>query len=249
MPIEKEPICITISDINGDINKLQSICNFIKSNPQFDFVFIGGILSSILDGTNHEENWSCISMIVNEFLQDDTKFILDNETKINYSINDKVISLPSEFKTINFVEKKYDDIENRVKFIACDAEYEYLSLFQKNYHKANRKYVFQNKKMIEQVSFEQLCFIYRYLSNCNSVIALENEYSSFSNSPTSHETVYFRQHDVYNNNIPFEIGGLDENDNQMTLISLDEETGFSVEGVSLPFKFNKSSIRYSFDRI
>ena len=188
-------------------------------------------------------------MIVNEFLQNDTKYILDNETKVNYSNNDKVISLPSEFKTINFVEKKYDDIENRVKFIACDSEYEYLSLFQKNYHKVNSKYVFQNKKLIEQVSFEQLCLIYRYLSNCNSVIVFDNEYSSFAHNSTSHDTLYFRQHNVYNNNIPLEIGGLDENDNQMTLISLDEETGFSVEGVSLPFKFNKSSIRYSFDKI
>lgn len=249
MPIEKEPICIAISDINGDINKLQSICKFIKVNPQFNFVFIGGILRYILDGSNHEENWSCISMIVNEFLQNDTKYILDNETKVNYSNNDKVISLPSEFKTINFVEKKYDDIENRVKFIACDSEYEYLSLFQKNYHKVNSKYVFQNKKLIEQVSFEQLCLIYRYLSNCNSVIVFDNEYSSFAHNSTSHDTLYFRQHNVYNNNIPLEIGGLDENDNQMTLISLDEETGFSVEGVSLPFKFNKSSIRYSFDKI
>lgn len=124
IPIEKEPVCIAIGDIEGDFRKLKYICKFIKQNPQLSFVFIGDIIDNISDGVNSEANWSCISLIVKEFLQDDVTYVLDNDPNKNYTNNKKVISLPSGFEQINFGEKKYEDIHNRVKFIAGNAEYE-----------------------------------------------------------------------------------------------------------------------------
>ena len=200
------------------------------------------------------------------------------------------------------MDEKYEDITNRVKFIAGNAEYECLSDFQKNYHLEDGKYVFRNKKWKKTVTFEQMCLIHRYLSNCNGVITMKRNQSNNYNNNIFRGTVYFRHwiekfhknrisnkifhqetnielNDIRSQNFifitghtrlfasagpeeinnqemyyfidstsfktenkddikyPHEIRGRGENDNRMALISFEEENGFSVEGISLPFKY------------
>lgn len=193
MPIENEPVCIAIGDIEGDYDKLKLICNFIKMNPQLSFVFIGDIIDDISDGKNCEVNWSCISLICNELLtNDDMIYRLDNKLYFDTKDQDKskIVSLPSGFRKIEFEEKNFDDIKNRVKFIAGNSECHCLSDFQKGYKKIDNKFIFGEKEYAKTVTFEQMCLLHRFLSNFCGVITLKTNHPS--NSDKFKKTVYFR---------------------------------------------------------
>lgn len=193
--IENEPICIAIGDIEGNINKLKQICKFININQNLDFVFIGDLFNDISDLKGNDENWECISMICDEFLQDDDNIIFksdDEEINDKKYKNKKVISLPSGFSNIQFNEKKYNEIKNRVKFIAGNSECDCLSDILKGCQsKINKYYIFGEGQYKKTISFEKMCILYRYLSNCHGVITLK-KYQNIENIQNYKETVYFR---------------------------------------------------------
>lgn len=196
------PVCYAIGDIEGDINKLQYYDNFIKNHPKDDFVFIGDLFDDLSDNNcQKESNWSCIELICNNYLHEEIKFKRDEDE----SNDDKsIVSLPSAFEQIKFDRKSYNEINNRVKFVAGNSECDCLSdiLYHCEFD-SDGKYVFGSGKWKKTVTFERLCLLYHYLNNCNGVIALKNEKST-KNVPGFKNTIFFRhsiQKFKVNNNV------------------------------------------------
>lgn len=185
------PVCYAIGDIEGDIGKLHYYSNFIKKHPKDKFVFIGDLFDDLSDhNPEKESNWSCIHMICENYLNDETKFKRDND-KSEGNLNENIISLPSAFHQIKFGRKKFDEINNRVKFIAGNSECDCLSDILDHCEEINGNYVFGRGKWTKTVTFEQLCLLYRYLSVCNGVLILDNEKKDDDNSGFKN-TIYFR---------------------------------------------------------
>lgn len=192
-PIIKDnfPVCYAIGDIEGDYAKLQYYSNFIKNHPKDKFVFIGDLFDDLSDkNTEKENNWSCIQMICQNYLNDDIKFKRDEAKNTNNS-EDNIVSLPSAFHNINFGRKKFEDINNRVKFVAGNSECDCLSDILDNCEEKEGNYVFGKGKWKKTITFDQLCLLYRYLSACNGVITLNNGKTNDAVDGFKN-TIYFR---------------------------------------------------------
>ncbi|KAK8837330.1 hypothetical protein M9Y10_036763 [Tritrichomonas musculus] len=204
---EDTPACYAIGDIEGDSAKLQYYTNFIKNHPKDNFVFIGDLFDDLSDQNSlKESNWSCIQMICHNYLDDKIKFKRDEDNSES-TYDENIVSLPSGFHKINFDRKRFEDISNRVKFVAGNSECDCLSDILDHCEEKNGKYIFGRGKWRKTVTFDQLCILYRYLSACNGVIVLNNECESDAVAGFKH-TVYFRhsiQKFKVNNNVSKQI--------------------------------------------
>lgn len=172
------PICFAIGDIEGDINKLRNIDNTIQKYSETSFIFIGDLINDLSDKCpDKNANWSCIEFINQKYLIHEDYD--DNESNID--------SLLKAIRQIKWTEKKYDEIKNRVKFIAGNSEYDCLSDFRQNPKRYGNKYVFGKGKWQKTVTLRQLRLLYRYLKNCCSVIKMEDK-----NLPGIKKTIFFR---------------------------------------------------------
>lgn len=175
---DKIPICFAIGDIEGDINKLRNIDYTIQKYSETSFIFIGDIINDLSDeSTNKNANLSCIEFINQKYLINEDND--DNESNID--------SLLNAFRQIKWTEKKYDEIKNRVKFIAGNSEYDSLCDFQQKPQRVRNKYIFGRGKWQKTVTLDQLRLLYRYLKNCYSVIKMEDK-----NLPGFKKTIFFR---------------------------------------------------------
>lgn len=193
MCIESQPVCIAVGDIEGDVEKLQQICSFIKSNPTLHFVFIGDIIDDLSDACpSSSQSWECLSLL-SEFFISNFTFSLDNTEEQK---SDNLINLPSSFCDVSFKEVKYGNIRSRVKFLAGNAECDNLLDFQKPCQIVPGEvtnYIFGQGKWMKTVTFEKMCLLYRYLKSCYGIIKMKKTApEDKKNSSDFVDTVYFR---------------------------------------------------------
>lgn len=189
---EHFPVCYAIGDIEGDLSKLEYYTNFIKDHPKDKFVFIGDLFDDLSDhNIKKESNWSCIQMVCQNFLNDEIKFKRDEDTDES-DLDEDIISLPSGFHNINFGRKKFEDIDNRIKFVVGNSECDCLSDILDHCEAKDGKYVFGRGKWTKTVTFGQLCLLYRYLNACNGIITLSNDNNENHNVVGFKKTIYFR---------------------------------------------------------
>lgn len=177
MCIDNRPICIAIGDIEGDIEKLRPIYNLIKSNPMLNFIFIGDLFDDISDNYEYSnENFECLSLLSEFFIPEDRiSFKLDHVVD---SEEANKVSLPSSFKNIVFKEEDFDNIENRVKFIAGNSECDTLMDLKsksKNDKSNPDSYCFGKKQWKKSISFKNMCLLYRYFKSCFGIITMKNK--------------------------------------------------------------------------
>lgn len=177
---EKNPICFAVGDIEGDIDKLRSIdSTYIQKYQETGFVFIGDLINDLSDGNaKKESNLSCIQFITQNYLNDEEEDITNIDTLLN------------AIQQIQWRIKKYEEINNRVKFVAGNSEYDCLCDLQQTPRREGVNYIFGTGRWKKTFTFQQIFLIYRYLKNCHSIITMDNNYTS--NAFGFKKTIYFR---------------------------------------------------------
>lgn len=171
-----EPICIAIGDIEGNVQKLRSVINFIKQST-FNFIFIGDIFDDISDSSpTRKQGFKCIELVSDFFSPVNEPYDLT-------------------FKSIQFTEKKFYEIQNRVKFVAGNSECDVLKdiIDTKNVKQNSKgKFIFGKDKYQKTFSEKQLTLLYLYFKNCCGVISLNKPKSKNQNNFEYVDSVFFR---------------------------------------------------------
>ena len=119
------------------------------------------------ENVKKESNLSCIQFVTQNYLREEED---EDITSID--------ELLKAIRQIQWHQKKYEEINNRVKFIAGNSEYDCLYDLQQTPKREGLNYIFGTGIWKKTFTFEQILLIYRYLKNCHSVITMNNDYTS-----------------------------------------------------------------------
>ena len=170
-PIKNHFQCFAVGDIEGDPDKLQAVIDFIDLNPDKSFVFLGDLFDDISDNNKTKEaNWKCLK-IISRFLSD-------------FSTLEENNNLIKEFKSLEFKSANYDEIKNRIKFIAGNSECDVLYDIGQTYQGRDNDglYKFGKGRWEKTLTFDQIRLLYQYFLNCYGYIKLNRD----------DKTLYFR---------------------------------------------------------